>query len=308
MSDNEEGAQNVTVELDDSQAALQGFQFKSGKDYFRIVRRQSAGSGEITLSRSLADAFQPGDHLALSVVAHDGTITTRTEVFVTVEEPFHGDAPPIYPNSTTTSTTTTPKPKRTRRPLPPSSSSEEGGDGSEKLDGGARGGSRTGSGSSKNRNKNHMNISSSSSEEAEEAKRKEAEIAQNSSRTVILILVPLFVLVPLGSAICWFARHKIRSACSKAKETLSEIGRGDAGDKELKIESASGEFTHELTRTNLGGGDGNGAGDAAGGGGGARKMSRLSALSAASSSNAVAHQHFYSPGQGDDAIKEEVRT
>lgn len=64
-------------------------------------------SGTITLKKSLQDEFQVGDNLGLSITAHDGTITTRHEIVVEVEAPFHGDAPPIYSNTTEASDTVT---------------------------------------------------------------------------------------------------------------------------------------------------------------------------------------------------------
>ena len=64
-------------------------------------------SGTITLKKSLQDEFQVGDNLGLSITAHDGAITTRTEIVVSVEAPFHGDAPPVYPNTTEAPDTTT---------------------------------------------------------------------------------------------------------------------------------------------------------------------------------------------------------
>ena len=42
-----------------------------------------------------------GDKFGLSITAHDGAITTRTEIVVFAEAPFHGDAPPVYPDVTT---------------------------------------------------------------------------------------------------------------------------------------------------------------------------------------------------------------
>ena len=59
------------------------------------------------LATNLATMFKVGDKFGLSITAHDGAITTRTEIVVFVEAPFHGDAPPVYPNTTERSDTTT---------------------------------------------------------------------------------------------------------------------------------------------------------------------------------------------------------
>ena len=61
-------------------------------------------SGTVTLKKSLKDDFKVGDKFGLSITAHDGAITTRSEIVVFVEAPFHGDAPPVYPDVTTEGT------------------------------------------------------------------------------------------------------------------------------------------------------------------------------------------------------------
>ena len=61
--------------------------------------------GTVTLKKSLREDFKEGDKFGLSITAHDGAITTRTEIVVFVEAAFHGDAPPVYPTTTTAVTT-----------------------------------------------------------------------------------------------------------------------------------------------------------------------------------------------------------
>ena len=98
---------NVTITLDKSMAGIQGFGFnhlKDGASHFDI-RWQNANpsekqelSGTITLKKSLQDKFQVGDQLGLSITAHDGVITTRTEIVVFIESPFLSDASTVYLN------------------------------------------------------------------------------------------------------------------------------------------------------------------------------------------------------------------
>ena len=112
----------MTITLDKSRAGIQGGpgsagHLRDGESYFGVrwhnanVPSSSGGrrelSGTVTLNKSLRDDFQVGDKFGLSITAHDGAITTRTEIVVFVEAPFHGDAPPVYPNTTETSDTTT---------------------------------------------------------------------------------------------------------------------------------------------------------------------------------------------------------
>ena len=67
------------------------------------IRRELHGT--VTLKKSLREDFKEGDKFGLSITAHDGAITTRTEIVVFVEAAFHGDAPPVYPPSSTAVTT-----------------------------------------------------------------------------------------------------------------------------------------------------------------------------------------------------------
>ena len=74
------------------------------------IRRELHGT--VTLKKSLREDFKEGDKFGLSITAHDGAITTRTEIVVFVEAAFHGDAPPVYP-TTSTEVTTAGKPETT---------------------------------------------------------------------------------------------------------------------------------------------------------------------------------------------------
>ena len=67
------------------------------------IRRELHGT--VTLKKSLREDFKEGDKFGLSITAHDGAITTRTEIVVFVEAAFHGDAPPVYPTTSTEVTT-----------------------------------------------------------------------------------------------------------------------------------------------------------------------------------------------------------
>ena len=68
------------------------------------IRRELHGT--VTLKKSLREDFKEGDKFGLSITAHDGAITTRTEIVVFVEAAFHGDAPPVYPPPSSTEVTT----------------------------------------------------------------------------------------------------------------------------------------------------------------------------------------------------------
>ena len=98
---------NVTITLDKSMAGIQGFGFnhlKDGASHFDInwhntnPSEKQDLSGTITLKKSLQDKFQVGDQLGLSITAHDGAITTRSEIVVFIEAPFHSDAPTVNLN------------------------------------------------------------------------------------------------------------------------------------------------------------------------------------------------------------------
>ena len=75
------------------------------------IRRELHGT--VTLKKSLREDFKEGDKFGLSITAHDGAITTRTEIVVFVEAAFHGDAPPVYPPASSTEVTTGGKPETT---------------------------------------------------------------------------------------------------------------------------------------------------------------------------------------------------
>ena len=58
------------------------------------------------ISRFLPPPPQVGDQLTLSIVAHDGSIGSRSELFVVVKEAIHGGEPPVLPSTSSTSSTT----------------------------------------------------------------------------------------------------------------------------------------------------------------------------------------------------------
>ena len=112
----------------------------------------------------------------------------------------------------------------------------------------------------------------------------------------IMTLVPLFIVLPLIAAAAWFFRHKIKDAMrrcrgrvARARHSISSGGKDDA-----KIESANGEFSHEMRQQQFSQApphpprvmSGYVDQEHGGGGGGMRKLSKLSNTS-------VASRHFY---------------
>ena len=99
---NDHDGDNVTVEVQPSSWGLHGpaafgGNFKDGAEYFDVRQSPNAARRNewvVVLKKSLIGSFKENDQLTLSMIAHDGSITTRNELFAIVQGHFHGDAPP----------------------------------------------------------------------------------------------------------------------------------------------------------------------------------------------------------------------
>ena len=89
MSDHD--GDEVTFNIQPSASPFPGF--KDASAYFIIIK-QSNTAAVVKLAKSIQDVFEPGDQLTLSITAEDGRLTTRSEVFLTIEEKQHLDPIP----------------------------------------------------------------------------------------------------------------------------------------------------------------------------------------------------------------------
>ena len=81
----------VTFNIEKSASPFPGF--KDASAYFIIIK-QSNTAAVVKLAKSIEDVFAPGDQLTLSITAKDGRLTTRSEVFLTIDEKQHLDPIP----------------------------------------------------------------------------------------------------------------------------------------------------------------------------------------------------------------------
>lgn len=204
---NDQEGDTVEFAIESSSAGFQSFRDASG--YFTIAKR--GNEGIVRLARSLMDDFKPGDKLTLSITGRNGLspITSRTEVFVVLEEAIHDH--PLFDNHNHTSTELPPpifkpvKPKNTTPPSPGSQTETE-----------------------------------AIEADYDDGMTDEERAAANSKKYV-LTLVPIFVVCPALAVGLWFLRHKI----IRAQRRYCSCGAGSDKDG-AKIEDANGEFSHEL--------------------------------------------------------------
>lgn len=197
----------VMFNIEQSGAALQGLSFHDGSPYFLIQKRNNEGI--VRLAKPLTESFEPGDQLTLSITGMDNVskITSRSEVFIIVDEKSHDDpsgfnqfdgffSPPVL----------------NQRPLIPTAQAES-------------------STTSKTTTKDFMTP-------------EEISTAQYASTKIyVIILVPTFIVVPALSVILYVKRHKINKA---RKKCCACILPSNADKDGAKVEDANGEFSHEM--------------------------------------------------------------
>ena len=112
-----------------------------------------------------------------------------------------------------------------------------------------------------------------------------------------MTLVPLFIVLPLIVAAAWFFRHKLKEALLRCRKRVARARRGLGGggdkDDDAKIESADGEFSHEMRQQQFAQlPSASGYVDHSAASAGMRKLSNLSNTS-------VASRHFYRDAERD---------
>ena len=116
----------------------------------------------------------------------------------------------------------------------------------------------------------------------------------------IMTLVPLFIVLPLIVAAAWFFRHKLKDALRRCRKRVVRARHSISGDKDddAKIESANGEFSHEMRQQQFAQHPSAAAAgyvDHSAAQGSSAAMRKLSNLS----NTSVASRHFYRDAERD---------